>query len=65
MVDVFSSRDTDSYILQRELDSVNVWLSSDKPGHIMRGTELIRLFYFMLQVMITLFKTIRNMAPKY
>ena len=38
-VDVFSSRDTDSYLLQREVDSVNVWLKSDKLGHIMRGEE--------------------------
>jgi hypothetical protein len=36
-VDVFSSRDTDSYILQREIDSVKVWLESDKVGHVMRG----------------------------
>ena len=36
-VDIFSSRDTDSYILQREVDSVNVWLNSNKVGHIMRG----------------------------
>ena len=36
-VDIFSSRDTDSYILQREVDSVNVWLNSTKVGHIMRG----------------------------
>ena len=36
-VDVFMSRDTDSYLLQREVDSVNVWLNSDKVGHIMRG----------------------------
>ena len=35
-VDVFASRDADSYIIQRELDSVNVWLKSDKIGHIMR-----------------------------
>lgn len=36
-VDVFSSRDMDSYLLQREVDSVSVWLKSDKVGHIMRG----------------------------
>ena len=35
-VDVFSSRDTDSFIFQREVDSVNVWLESNKFGHIMR-----------------------------
>lgn len=37
LVDAFISRDTDSIIIQREIDSVNVWLSSDKYGHIMRG----------------------------
>ena len=36
-VQVFSSRDSDSKIIQRELDSVDVWLKSNKPGHIMRG----------------------------
>ena len=36
-VDIFSSRDTDSLIHQREIDSVNVWLKSNKIGHIMRG----------------------------
>jgi hypothetical protein len=35
-VDVFSSRDSDSHIIQREVDSVNVWLKSDNIGHIMR-----------------------------
>lgn len=37
LVDVFMSRDADSLILQREIDSVNVWLGSNKTGHIMRG----------------------------
>ena len=36
-VDVFMSRDSDSAIIQREVDSVKVWLKSDKVGHIMRG----------------------------
>ena len=35
-VDAFSSRDSDSFILQREVDSVKLWLKSDKVGHIMR-----------------------------
>lgn len=35
-IDMVMSRDTDSYILQREVDSVNVWLNSDKLFHIMR-----------------------------
>jgi len=36
-VDVFISRDSDSSIIQREIDSVNIWLKSNKTGHIMRG----------------------------
>ena len=36
-VDVFMSRDTDSYLIDREIDSVNVWLKSNTTGHIMRG----------------------------
>ena len=39
-IDVFSSRDMDSFLLQREVDSVNVWLKSDKVGHIMRGIKI-------------------------
>ena len=35
-VDIFSSRDSDSYILQREADSVNFWLNTSKIGHVMR-----------------------------
>jgi len=41
-VDVFSSRDTDSFLLQREVDSVNVWFNSDKVGHIMRGENVYK-----------------------
>lgn len=36
-VDVFMSRDTDSFFTDREIDSVNDWLNSRKIGHIMRG----------------------------
>lgn len=36
-VDAFSSRDSDSHILQREVDSVMYWLESKKAGHVMRG----------------------------
>ncbi len=42
-VNVFSSRDADAKILQREVDSVNVWLNSNKVGHIMRGNYKNRL----------------------
>jgi hypothetical protein len=35
-VDVFTSRDADSVILKREVDSVNEWLNSSKFCHIMR-----------------------------
>lgn len=36
-VDVFMSRDLDSIFIQREIDSVNVWMNSSSYGHIMRG----------------------------
>jgi hypothetical protein len=45
-VDVFVSRDTDSLILQREIDSVQIWMNSNKTGHIMRGRDLFFLFSF-------------------
>ena len=35
-VDIFSSRDTDSTLIQREIDSVDVWLKSYNLFHIMR-----------------------------
>jgi len=44
-VDVVSFRDTDSFILQREVDSTNVWLNSDKMAHIMRGQFKIYLHF--------------------
>lgn len=45
-VDVVSFRDADSYILQREVDSVNTWLKSDKIVHLMRGfINYLNLFY--------------------
>ena len=37
LVDLFMSRDLDSLLLQREVDSVKEWLKTDKIGHIMRG----------------------------
>ena len=36
-VDYFMSRDTDAWIIEREYDSVQVWLKSNKLFHIMRG----------------------------
>jgi hypothetical protein len=37
-VEVFSARDSDSNVLEREVDSVNYWLKQeDKVGHVMRG----------------------------
>ena len=36
-VDILISRDSDSAIYQREVDSVNIWLNSNNVGHIMRG----------------------------
>ncbi|CAF0859647.1 unnamed protein product [Brachionus calyciflorus] len=35
-VDLFMSRDSDSMLIRRELDSVNEWIDSDNIGHIMR-----------------------------
>jgi hypothetical protein len=37
LIDFFSSRDTDSWITNRELDSVKVWLNSNTLFHVMRG----------------------------
>ena len=45
-VDVFSSRDIDGMIFQREIDSVNVWLNSTRFGHIMRGIFCFILILF-------------------
>lgn len=36
-VDIHMSRDIDSLILDREVESVNEWLNSENFGHIMRG----------------------------
>lgn len=36
-IDYFGSRDTDAWISQREIDSVNVWMKSDTIFHVMRG----------------------------
>lgn len=44
-VDVVSFRDSDSFIFQREVDSVDVWLKAqDKIAHIMRGLVQFQLF---------------------
>ena len=44
-VDIFQSRDIETIIIQREVDSTNFWLSSDKQGHIMRGN--LNIFYIV------------------
>ena len=36
-VDFVGSRDTDAWIAQRELDSVNVWMNANTVFHVMRG----------------------------
>lgn len=36
-VDLFLCRDSDSYVTDREVDSVKEWLASNNIGHIMRG----------------------------
>ena len=45
-IDVFMSRDSDSFFTDREIDSVNAWLNSNTIGHIMRGI----LYWFFLRV---------------
>ena len=47
-VEIFSSRDLDSPVLQREVDSVDVWLKSNKLFHIMRGKYNILHLYFSI-----------------
>ena len=42
-IDVFMSRDSDSFFTDREIDSVNTWLNSNTIGHIMRGI----LYWFL------------------
>lgn len=49
-VDVFKSRDTDSFILQRELDSVQYWLKSNKTAHIMRGIYIFFKNYIITNI---------------
>ena len=36
-VNIFLSRDSDSPIIQREIDAVDAWLKTDMAAHIMRG----------------------------
>ena len=43
-IDLISFRDSDSFILQREVDSVNYWLKSNKIAHLMRGLKYINTF---------------------
>lgn len=46
-LDVFMSRDTDSFILDREIDSTKEWLNSSNIAHIMRGSKkkIFIIFY--------------------
>lgn len=39
-IDYFGSRDTDAWISEREIDSLNVWMKSSNIFHIMRGNFL-------------------------
>ena len=38
-VDFMASRDIDSSLIEREIDSVNVWLNSNTLFHVMRGSN--------------------------
>ena len=47
-VDVFMSRDTDSYLIDREVDSVKIWDNSNTIGHIMRGILMVLIALFII-----------------
>jgi len=51
---VFMNRDSDSLIIQREVDSVNVWLQSSEVGHIMRGIVNLILVVVLLVLLVVL-----------
>jgi hypothetical protein len=47
-VDKFMSRDSDSFILSREVGAVNEWLNSKKSAHLMRGISyFLKSFVFI------------------
>ena len=66
-VDLWSSRDTDSMIHQREVDAVDAWLQSDKLVHIMRGIycENNLCFSVFKSDSFPNFKTIKPMEHTY
>lgn len=53
-IDVFMSRDTDSFIIDRELDSVKEWLNSNNIAHMMRGRRNIIFFHNLFLFTINL-----------
>ena len=59
-VDIFMSRDLDSWIIDREVEAVKEWLNSNTLFHIMRGClrSFIVFFYifFLICFLITLFR---------
>ncbi len=78
LVDIFSSRDSDSYIFEREQDSVNAWLNNTtKIAHIMRDNPAHKFFilgglwgfknYLDRNLSNIIFRKILNIidAPKY
>ena len=57
-VDFMASRDIDSSLIQREIDSVNVWLNSNTLFHVMRGNTI---FLNLIKInSIYSFKTIKR-----
>jgi len=49
-VDVFSSRDLDSHLIQREVDAVNQWINeSYYAGHIMRGIYKLQIYLYLVK----------------
>ena len=55
-VNVFISRDSDSWFNERESEAVKTWLASEYLFHIMRGSPVLvnennlKLYYFLLQI---------------
>ena len=45
-IDYVASRDTDAWISRRELDSVNVWMNSNRIFHVMRGHLTLHRLHF-------------------
>ena len=56
-VDVFTSRDLDGFLIEREVHAVEEWLKSNKFGHAMRGLLLLLLLLLLLIFIIIIIIT--------